>query len=153
MDARSLKELGLLEVSRLYRGDEQVGASAPVPPAETATNAAASAGWDELKALVADCRACGLCKQRKQAVFGVGAQAGPWLFVGEGPGADEDEQGEPFVGQAGRLLDSMLAAIGCRRGMRRPGCGALPRWRPVRGPQAQELKALASQSGFPSSRE
>ena len=116
MDARSLKELGLLEVARLYRGDEPIGASAPVAATGTATNAAASAGWDELKALVADCRACGLCKQRKQAVFGVGAQAGPWLFVGEGPGADEDEQGEPFVGQAGRLLDSMLAAIGCRRG-------------------------------------
>ena len=46
----------------------------------------------------------------------MGAQSGPWLFVGEGPGADEDEQGEPFVGQAGRLLDNMLAAIGCRRG-------------------------------------
>jgi uracil-DNA glycosylase family 4 len=117
MDARSLKELGLLEVARLYRGEESAGASAPVAATGTATNAAASAGWDELKALVADCRACGLCKQRKQAVFGVGAQAGPWLFVGEGPGADEDEQGEPFVGQAGRLLDSMLAAIGCRRGV------------------------------------
>jgi DNA polymerase len=116
MDARSLKELGLLEVARLYRGDEPVGASAPVAATSTATSAAASAGWDELQALVAGCRACGLCKQRKQAVFGVGAQAGPWLFVGEGPGADEDEQGEPFVGQAGRLLDSMLAAIGCRRG-------------------------------------
>jgi len=46
----------------------------------------------------------------------VGAQAGPWLFVGEAPGADEDEQGEPFVGPAGKLLDSMLAAIGCARG-------------------------------------
>jgi DNA polymerase len=57
-----------------------------------------------------------LCKARKQAVFGVGAESGPWMFVGEGPGADEDEQGEPFVGQAGRLLDGMLASIGCRRG-------------------------------------
>jgi DNA polymerase len=43
-----------------------------------------------------------------------GQRSGPWLFVGEGPGADEDEQGEPFVGQAGKLLDNMLAAIGCR---------------------------------------
>jgi DNA polymerase len=57
-----------------------------------------------------------LCQQRKQAVFGVGFESAPWLFVGEGPGADEDAQGEPFVGQAGRLLDSMLAAIGCQRG-------------------------------------
>ena len=65
---------------------------------------------------VASCQACGLCRGRKQAVFGVGAEQGPWLFVGEGPGADEDEQGEPFVGQAGKLLDSMLAAAGLQRG-------------------------------------
>ena len=55
-------------------------------------------------------------QQRKQAVFGVGSESGPWLFVGEGPGADEDEQGEPFVGQAGKLLDAMLAAAGLQRG-------------------------------------
>ena len=66
--------------------------------------------------MTAACRACALCRQRKQAVFGVGSETGPWLFIGEGPGADEDEQGDPFVGQAGRLLDSMLAAVGCKRG-------------------------------------
>ena len=108
MDARKLEELELLQVARLYRLDEghlAPRASRLVPPS-----------WDELRTLVADCRACGLCQQRKQAVFGVGAESAPWLFVGEGPGADEDAQGEPFVGQAGRLLDSMLAAIGCARG-------------------------------------
>lgn len=119
MDERSLRELGLLEVSRWY------GREASVVPGEevsavgqttVAPSAALAAGWDELRALVAKCSACGLCRQRKQAVFGVGAEAGPWLFVGEGPGADEDEQGEPFVGQAGKLLDNMLAAVGCRRG-------------------------------------
>ncbi len=72
--------------------------------------------WDGLKAEAADCTACGLCKQRKQAVLGVGSNDGPWLFVGEGPGAEEDEQGEPFVGQAGKLLDAMLAAAGLQRG-------------------------------------
>jgi len=72
--------------------------------------------WDQLEAAVRACVACGLCKQRKQAVFGVGHRAAPWLFVGEGPGAEEDAQGEPFVGQAGRLLDGMLAAIGLARG-------------------------------------
>ena len=119
MDARALKELGLLEVSRWYeRGggaaDEPSGGQMPQSPGVHST--AASADWNELRALVAACSACGLCRQRKQAVFGVGARSGPWLFVGEGPGADEDEHGEPFVGQAGKLLDSMLAAIGCRRG-------------------------------------
>jgi DNA polymerase len=72
--------------------------------------------WDELGSAVADCRRCGLCAARKQAVLGVGDRQADWLFVGEGPGAEEDERGEPFVGQAGKLLDNMLAAIGLRRG-------------------------------------
>jgi len=57
-----------------------------------------------------------LHKARKQAVFGVGDEKAEWLFVGEGPGAEEDERGEPFVGQAGKLLDNMLAAIALQRG-------------------------------------
>jgi DNA polymerase len=72
--------------------------------------------WDELAATVAACRQCRLCEARKQAVLGVGDINADWLFVGEGPGAEEDERGEPFVGQAGKLLDSMLAAIGLARG-------------------------------------
>jgi DNA polymerase len=72
--------------------------------------------WDALRHAVRDCRRCALCEQRKQAVFGVGNVSAPWLFVGEGPGADEDEKGEPFVGQAGKLLDSMLAAAKLARG-------------------------------------
>jgi DNA polymerase len=73
-------------------------------------------GWDDLPAAVRDCRACSLCETRKQAVLGVGDRQADWLFVGEGPGAEEDQRGEPFVGQAGKLLDNMLAAIGLRRG-------------------------------------
>ncbi len=69
------------------------------------------ADWLALKGRVAECRACGLCERRKQAVFGAGVESGPWMFVGEGPGMEEDEQGEPFVGQAGKLLDAMLASI------------------------------------------
>jgi uracil-DNA glycosylase len=76
----------------------------------------ATLGWAALQQESATCNACGLCKQRKQAVFGVGAADAPWLFVGEGPGAEEDEQGEPFVGQAGKLLDAMLTAAGLLRG-------------------------------------
>lgn len=70
-------------------------------------------------ALVADiaaCTACGLCRTRHKTVPGVGDDHAHWLFVGEAPGADEDAQGEPFVGQAGRLLDNMLAALGLARG-------------------------------------
>lgn len=72
--------------------------------------------WTALKAAVAACSACRLSEQRKQAVFGIGDQNADWLFVGEGPGAEEDAKGEPFVGQAGKLLDNMLAAIGLKRG-------------------------------------
>jgi uracil-DNA glycosylase len=70
----------------------------------------------ELATDAALCGACVLCKTRKQAVVGVGNIAAPWLFVGEAPGAEEDDIGEPFVGQAGKLLDAMLAAIGLQRG-------------------------------------
>jgi DNA polymerase len=90
---------------------------AQLPPAVTAHEIAVSdMGWDELRSVVADCRACALGNTRKQAVLGVGDIKADWLFVGEGPGAEEDERGEPFVGQAGKLLDAMLAAIGLRRG-------------------------------------
>ena len=73
-------------------------------------------GWEELARAVHDCRACELCRHRNQAVLGVGDRQADWLFVGEGPGAEEDARGEPFVGQAGKLLDAMLDAIGLRRG-------------------------------------
>jgi uracil-DNA glycosylase family 4 len=72
--------------------------------------------WEALKPAVAECRACGLCQGRKQAVLGVGDAQADWLFIGEGPGAEEDERGEPFVGAAGKLLDAMLAAIDLKRG-------------------------------------
>lgn len=71
--------------------------------------------WDELRARVSDCRACGLCKTRTQTVFGVGPQSARWMLIGEAPGGEEDARGEPFVGKAGRLLDSMLASIGLSR--------------------------------------
>ncbi|HWT70725.1 MAG TPA: uracil-DNA glycosylase [Oxalicibacterium sp.] len=72
--------------------------------------------WEQLKAAVAPCTKCGLCKSRTQTVFGVGDQKAKWLFVGEGPGRNEDAQGLPFVGPAGKLLDNMLVAMGLKRG-------------------------------------
>ena len=72
--------------------------------------------WPELKATVEGCRACALHKARTKTVFGVGDEQADWLLVGEAPGAEEDARGEPFVGQAGRLLDNMLAAVGLKRG-------------------------------------
>ncbi len=72
--------------------------------------------WIELKQAVPACTACGLHKSRTQTVFGVGDEQADWMLIGEAPGAEEDRLGEPFVGQAGKLLDNMLAAVGLGRG-------------------------------------
>lgn len=72
--------------------------------------------WDALQKCVKDCKSCNLATTRIQTVFGVGGQGAEWLFVGDAPDVDEDKQGEPFVGQAGKLLDNMLAAIDLKRG-------------------------------------
>ena len=71
--------------------------------------------WPALREAVASCRACGLCESRKQTVFGVGHAQAHWMIVGEAPGEQEDLQGEPFVGAAGRLLDQMLRSVGLTR--------------------------------------
>ena len=71
----------------------------------------------ELQEHCADCRRCGLCEERTQVVFGVGNEHSRLLFIGEGPGENEDLQGEPFVGRAGKLLDKLLITIGLDRSM------------------------------------
>ena len=72
--------------------------------------------WGRLEEAVAGCVRCGLCHGRTRTVFGTGDRKANWLFVGEGPGRNEDLQGEPFVGPAGKLLDTMLRAMDLRRG-------------------------------------
>ncbi len=121
--ARVLKELNL---HPLWVRKESAHAAVPVtdPPQPTPSVAVggdasvliARMHWPELKEAVRQCKACPLHATRKHTVFGVGDESASWLFVGEGPGADEDAQGEPFVGQAGRLLDNMLASIKLKRG-------------------------------------
>ena len=71
--------------------------------------------WQELRQTVAGCQACGLCGGRRNTVFGVGPQDARWMIIGEAPGAEEDARGEPFVGQAGQLLDAMLASLSMTR--------------------------------------
>ena len=73
------------------------------------------AAFRALEASCKTCRACGLCETRHNVVFGVGTPSAEVLFIGEGPGENEDLQGEPFVGRAGKLLDTMLAAVGLSR--------------------------------------
>jgi uracil-DNA glycosylase family 4 len=142
MDERMLKELELSNVVGLYEARGTMHETREV--AAPSSIDVSSMGWDALRDFVRSCNACGLCKQRKQAVFGVGNESAPWLFVGEGPGADEDEQGDPFVGQAGKLLDAMLAAIGIARG-REAYIANVVKCRPPgnRTPSAEETAACA----------
>jgi uracil-DNA glycosylase family 4 len=91
-------------------------ALARVVPLALDASPVAQLDWPALRAAVADCRACTLCETRTQTVFGVGHPQAHWMIVGEAPGENEDKQGEPFVGAAGRLLDRMLMALGLTRG-------------------------------------
>jgi len=97
-----LAEMGLAPVWRLRNRPVELKRAEP--------------GWIELKQAVPACTACGLHKSRTQTVFGVGDENADWMLIGEAPGAEEDRLGDPFVGQAGKLLDNMLAAIGLKRG-------------------------------------
>jgi DNA polymerase len=95
---------------------EPQAAEQPVAAAASLPAGIAAMDWDALQQAVAGCTACGLCQSRKNTVFGVGDTQARWLVVGEAPGENEDLQGEPFVGQAGQLLDNMLKAVGLNRG-------------------------------------
>lgn len=97
----------------------------PVEPPEDAAGAAADRSecsetesaqvWDALQKKVAACTACPLHRSRTQTVFGTGNRSAEWMVIGEAPGAQEDRQGEPFVGPAGLLLNEILRAVGLRR--------------------------------------
>ena len=71
--------------------------------------------WEELEEVVKQCRKCRLCETRKNVVFGVGNREADIMFIGEGPGADEDAQGEPFVGKAGKLMNMAFDMLGVKR--------------------------------------
>lgn len=97
---------------------EAVSAAPPVdsaPPVEPVAASVDELNWSALAERVANCRDCSLCDSRTQTVFGVGSTQADLLVVGEAPGADEDRQGEPFVGRAGQLLTAMLGAIKLQR--------------------------------------
>ena len=132
--AQSLRRRRALEILGIdsYRSrTEPSGASDTVEAAAMSPEAAPQAGatqapaeasqavdamdWEALQREVSGCTRCGLCQGRTQTVFGVGAHTANLMVIGEAPGAEEDRQGEPFVGRAGRLLDQMLLAIGRSR--------------------------------------
>lgn len=139
-------------VGTAFAIDEGHSAEPPVLAASPAGSAGGTGtspvdrmSWSELQDAVAACTACGLCASRRQTVFGVGHQSAHWMLIGEAPGAEEDARGEPFVGQAGRLLDNMLAAVGLSRSAPEPSRGVyvanVLKCRPPgnRNPEADEV--------------
>jgi len=95
---------------------EAMGVDAYILRAQAPVERADAPDWTTLAAKVRECRLCGLCETRTQTVFGTGNQRARLMVIGEAPGAEEDRQGEPFVGRAGILLNSMLRAAGFERG-------------------------------------
>jgi uracil-DNA glycosylase family 4 len=96
--------------------EEWLPRAKPAAPPAVARSVAPDSAWEQLSAEVDRCTRCDLHRTRTRAVLGVGDRHAQWLVVGEAPGAEEDRQGEPFVGRAGQLLDAMLRAIGLARG-------------------------------------
>lgn len=140
MDSRRLAYLKALDIDVWERRDGSAHAAVPHPEAMVAPAAAVPAtkavapppavdaapavageadvsqmGWEELATAVRSCTKCPLHATRTNGVFGVGDRRARWLVIGEAPGAEEDKQGEPFVGRAGQLLNSMLKAVGLGR--------------------------------------
>jgi DNA polymerase len=101
--------------ARIVPDGQSVSTGQGVAGGAPIADGADAAAWEALEALraqVAGCTRCGLCQSRTQTVFGVGKRRAGLLVIGEAPGAEEDRQGEPFVGRAGQLLNSMLRAVG-----------------------------------------
>jgi len=124
-DMLSAMGVRLFEAPQVEAPDRAAGVAAGPPLMQRPSVAAAPAidsrgniaalDWPELRSAVSQCRACALCESRRQTVFGVGHERARLMIIGEAPGEQEDLQGEPFVGQAGKLLDNMLRAIGLAR--------------------------------------
>ena len=120
---KRLRYLDAMGIQAWARREERQDESQDVPTGGMRDQALAASGqvdiasldWEALRSRVLSCTRCALHKQRTQAVFGVGNREAQWLIIGEAPGAEEDRQGEPFVGRAGKLLNNMLLAIGLKR--------------------------------------
>ena len=115
ISARRQAALDAMGVTAWTRRGLAPAAEAVASEPESEPRSAVPADWDGRAAAVAACQRCELHKGRTQTVFGVGARDARWMVIGEAPGQEEDRRGEPFVGRAGQLLNSMLAALGLKR--------------------------------------
>ena len=133
------KERGLLMLNLPRGGDlpaRMDGAATEQPPRPSSPS-----GLEEIRQSIGECRRCKLWKHRKSIVFGSGNEKASLVFVGEGPGAEEDEAGEPFVGRAGQLLTRIIESIGLKR--EQVYICNIIKCRPPqnRNPQADEIEA------------
>ncbi|KVU36511.1 DNA polymerase [Burkholderia ubonensis] len=115
-DARPVEEDDFAWFDAAPPADPAPVAELRVAELRVAETPVAELDWDALAARVADCTRCRLCEKRTNTVFGVGDREADWMLIGEAPGENEDKQGEPFVGQAGKLLDNMLQSLSLERG-------------------------------------
>ncbi|CAJ0781672.1 hypothetical protein LMG19083_00809 [Ralstonia psammae] len=115
VDATTFVAAQPLAVEAVAARVEPVVMDVPSDTAGPRAQRIAAFDWAQLEAAVSDCTSCKLCERRTNTVFGVGDRQAEWMLIGEAPGEQEDKQGEPFVGQAGKLLDSMLRSIGLSR--------------------------------------
>jgi DNA polymerase len=116
--SKEIKEI-LLDVRTHLQHQKELGnyhlPKGETPMAKTASNKGGKIMLNELKEHIGDCNRCRLSEERNNVVFGVGNPEADLMFVGEGPGSEEDKQGKPFVGRAGKLLDKIIEAMGLKR--------------------------------------
>ncbi len=112
---RYQKMMGIEEVPKCVSVEVRKLKKIESQPTQTLKHSSTQTLLNSIKQEIGDCKRCKLCKGRKNIVFGVGNPNAELMFVGEGPGADEDEQGEPFVGRAGQLLTKIIQAMGLKR--------------------------------------
>ena len=114
------------------------------------TGLVANHNWEELEATALACKACPLYAGRKNLAFGCGCRQSKLMFIGEGPGEEEDRQGKPFVGRAGQLLTNMIAAMGLDRESQDPekGCyiANIIKCRPSRNPSIRKARLVSNSS-------
>jgi len=136
--------LGAMDIPLwISRPATEVPVDAVVDIDRPATAVGDDEAWTFLQTEVAGCVQCQLHTSRTQTVFGVGDRSADWMIIGEAPGADEDRQGEPFVGRAGQLLNEMLRAVGLER--RQVYIANILKCRPPgnRDPKSEEVSACA----------
>ncbi|MDU0810150.1 MAG: uracil-DNA glycosylase [Burkholderia sp.] len=116
-DDTSMIEVSSQTAEHVFKNNNILELDTPLPSYDSADEdiVASKLNWNILRSRVVNCMCCHLCERRMNTVFGIGDRQADWMLIGEAPGEMEDLQGEPFVGQAGKLLDNMLKSLSLNR--------------------------------------